>query len=201
MTSTLDGMDRRRRAAVRALLVQHVTPPTADAAVTATSPGTGDRPPARRPVRRRPRMAFASAAGLGAAVLAVAVTALVSRPLPAYAVSGGNGEDVTVTVNRLEGAAALRDALRERGVPADITYLPSDRACAPGRYTEVHVPGLSLSVSADRFEVRIPAGAVGEGETFVLSAAVTPVDDGVRAVVDFGVAQGVVAACTAVDAS
>jgi len=58
-----------------------------------------------------------------------------------------------------------------------------------------------LSVGANEFEVTIPPGAVGEGDTLVLSAAVTPVGKGVRATVDFGIAQGRVAPCTAVDAS
>ncbi len=135
-----------------------------------------------------------------AAAVAVAAVVTVSRPAPAFAVTGGNGDEVKVEVNRLEGADALQRALGERGIPADITYLPSDRACRSGRYAQVRTPGLSLSVAADRFEVTIPPGAVGPGDTFVLSAAVTPLDDGVRASVDFGIARGPVAPCEVVDA-
>ena len=102
--------------------------------------------------------------------MAIALVATSSRPKPAYAVSGGNGEEVTVTVTRLEGAEALQGELRSRGIAADL------------------------------FKVTIPPGAVGQGSTFVLSAAVTPIDNGVRAIVDFGVAQGVVAPCMVVDA-
>ncbi|NAZ87055.1 hypothetical protein [Kineococcus indalonis] len=200
MTSTLNGMDRHRRAAVRALLVQRATPTTSPAALAGSPHDAAGRSPVRRPAWRRPELALTSAAGLTAAALAVVVTASVSRPLPAYAVSGGGGEDVTVEVNRLEGEQALQDALRERGIAADITYLPSGTACRSGRYAEDRAPGLSLSVSAERFEVQIPAGAVGEGETFVLSASVTPLDDGVQAAVDFGVARGAIAPCTVVDA-
>ena len=146
-------------------------------------------------------MAYGSAAGIAVAALtAVGVTALVSRPLPAYAVSGGNGKEVIVKVNRLHGERALQTALRERGVTADITYLPSNRQCQPGRYAEEGTPGLSLSVSADRFEVRIPAGAVGAEETFVLSASAKHRDDGVQVIVDFGIARGAVATCTSVSA-
>lgn len=199
MTSTLDGMDRDRHAAVRALLVQHARPATSLAARGGRRPG-GDHAPLRRPVWRRPELALASVGGLTAAVLAVVVVSTVSRPLPAYAVSGGNGEEVEVQVNRLEGASALEDALRERGIAADVTYLPSHRRCQPDRYVDDSPSGLSLGVSADRFEVTIPAGAVGTRETFVLSASVTPLPDGgVAATVDYGIAQGPVAACRAVD--
>ncbi len=154
--------------------------------------------PARQ---RRRRLWYVPVAGAAATVIAVALVATAVRPTPAYAVSGGNGQDITVKVTRLEGAESLQGALRERGIIADITYLPSDKACQPGRYAEVDTPGLSLGVGADLFEVKIPAGAVGEGDTFVLSAAVTPTDRGVRAIVEFGVTQGAVAPCTVVDAS
>ena len=105
-----------------------------------------------------------------------------------------------MTVRRLEGAEALQGELRSRGIAADITYLPTDKACQPGCFAEIATPGLSLEVGADLFKVTIPPGAVGQGSTFVLSAAVTPIDNGVRAIVDFGVAQGVVAPCMVVDA-
>ncbi|ABS02281.1 hypothetical protein [Kineococcus radiotolerans] len=196
MTSTLDGMDRDRHAAVRALLVQQAR---------ATAPLTHPRPagggaPVRRPIWRRPKLALTSAGGLIAAGLALVAVVTVSRPLPAYAVTGGNGGEVKVEVNRLEGAGALEDALREKGIAADITYLPSRRACRPGRYVDDSPRGLSLSVSADRFEVIIPAGAVGAGETFVLSASVTPLpDSGVSAAVDYGIARGPISPCTPVD--
>lgn len=142
----------------------------------------------------------------GAAAVAVAV-ALVLRPVPAYAVSGSNGKDVTVKVNRLEGAQALRRELHERGIAADITYLPAGVACEQGRYAD-SPSGLSLTVAKDWFEVELPAGAVGTGDTFVLSASVTPgltpgvggpdVVDGFSATVDFGIAHGVVPQCVAV---
>lgn len=102
---------------------------------------------------------------------------------------------------RLEGAGALEEALLERGIPADITYLSPDTACAPGRYDDVRTPGLSLTVGADRFEVTIPAGAVEEGNTFVMSAAVQPTENGARSTVDFGIAADTVAPCTVIDAS
>ncbi|GAB4064988.1 hypothetical protein GCM10028777_13160 [Angustibacter speluncae] len=185
MTSTLQGMDPDRRAAVRAMLVDEVR-------------GVG-APVALR--SRRPVLALASVAGFAAAALVVATAWVVARPTPAYAVSGGNGEEVTVTVSRLEGAAALEAALDERGIRADVTYLPDGQACQPGRHDDTGAD-LSLSVGPDFFEVRIPPGAVGDGETFVLSAAATSLDDGtgVSAIVDFAIARGPVPACVPVAA-
>lgn len=136
-----------------------------------------------------------------AAAVGIALVVTVARPTPAYAVTGRNGEEITVTVNRLEGADALQAALRERGVPSDIQYLPTDTQCLPGRYTAIDTPGLSLQVGSDLFKVTIPAGGVGAGDTFVLSAAVTATDNGVRAIVNFDVARGPVAPCRVVPAS
>lgn len=133
--------------------------------------------------------------------MAVALIATALRPSPAYAVSGGNGKQVTVKVNRLEGPEGLEQALREHGITADITYLPSDKACQPGRYTDRDTPGLSLGVEARRFIVKIPPGAVRPGDTFVLSAAVRPLEHGVQAIVEFGITDGPIAPCTMVDAS
>jgi hypothetical protein len=150
--------------------------------------------------QRRPRLWYLPLAGAVAAVVAGLVLVF-PRPAPAYAVSGGNGKEVKVKVTRLEGAEALQDALRKHGITANITYLPADKECRPGRYTEVDTPGLSLTTYADEFEVKIPAGAVDDGNTFVLSAAVTPLpNNGVRASVDFGIAKGPVGQCTVVNA-
>ena len=153
--------------------------------------------------RHRRRTWYVSLAGAAAATVAIALLLTVARPTPGYAVSGRDGQEITVTVTRLEGAGALEEALRERGVAADITYLPTGTACRDGRYDEVDAPGLALSVGADLFEVTIPPGSVGRGETFVLSAAVTPLDDGTGAhvVVGYGIAAGPVAPCTTVAAS
>ncbi len=121
-------------------------------------------------------------------------------PTPAYAVTGRNNEQVKVKVNRLEGAESLEQALRERGIAADITYLPPNKECAPGRYSDRRTPGLLLSVSADRFEVTIPPNAVGKNDTFVLSAAVVPIANGLEAIVESGIAAGPVAPCRVIDA-
>lgn len=107
---------------------------------------------------------------------------------------------MTVKVTRLEGAEGLRQALLERGITADITYLPEEKVWQPGRYAAVPTPGLTLSVGADMFKVEIPAGAVGPTDTFVLSAAVTPFENGSESIVAFGITDGPVAPCVMVDA-
>lgn len=139
------------------------------------------------------------------AVTAVSVLALVLlvpllRPTPAYAVTGRNTGEVHVRVNRLEGATGLEQALRQRGIPADITYLPAGKKCASGRYSDVAASGLLLSIGVDRFEVTIPPNSVGKDDTFVLSASVVVIPHGVRVAVDFGIAHGPVAPCRVVDA-
>jgi hypothetical protein len=156
-------------------------------------------PTVTRGHRRRWYVPVTGAAAAAAVGIALVVT--VARPTPAYAVTGSSGEDITVTVTRLEGADALQAALRERGVPADVQYLPTDTKCLPGRYTAVNTPGLSLQVGSDLFAVTIPAGAVGQGDTFVLSAAVAPTNGGVHAIVNFDVAHGAVGPCQVVPAS
>lgn len=154
-------------------------------------------PPGRTQLRYRKRWYTPIAV---TAALAVALLTPGLRPTPAYAVSGRNSGEVTVRVTRLEGSHGLEQALREHGIPADITYLPAGKKCASGRYTAVHT-GLTLSVGMDMFEVTIPPNAVGKDDTFVLSAAVIPIPNGFRAMVDYDIAHGAVAPCHIVDAS
>ena len=152
--------------------------------------------------RRRRWTWYVSLGGAVAATIAVALVVTLARPSPAYAISGRNGQEITVTVTRLEGAGALEEALAQRGIAADITYLPPGTACRDGRYDDVTRSGLALSVGADMFKVTIPPGGVGQGETLVLSAAVQPLDGGtgVRAAVSYGIARGPIAPCVPVDA-
>jgi len=155
------------------------------------------------PTRTQGRRPWSVAAlGAAAAALAVALVVPSLRPTPAYAVSARDNGEVTVQVNRLEGADGLEQALRERGIAADVTYLPEGQKCAAGRYAAVPTTGLTLSVSSATFEVTIPANAVSAEDTFVLSAAVVPLSDGgVQAIVDFDIASGAIAPCRRVDAS
>lgn len=152
----------------------------------------------RRPIRRR---RYAAAALIAASVTTAALATHALLPTPAYAVTGRNGSEITVRVMRLEGAGQLEQALRDRGIPADITYLPIGKVCANGRYQAVPTPGLMLGGSEDSFEVTIPAGAVGKGDTFVLAASeVKPIKSGFQSTVEFDIAHGAVAPCTVVDA-
>lgn len=150
------------------------------------------------PKAPRARRRWATVGGVLGAAGAAAVAAFVLSPTPAFSVSEGNGGTIIVEVNRLEGASALVAALAEHGVTADVTYLEPEQQCAAGRYAAKDVPGLSLSVGDERFVVEIPPGAVLEGDTFVLSAAVRPHADGngQTSSVDFGIATGAVSACT-----
>lgn len=150
-------------------------------------------------VRSRPRRVWYAPAALAVAVLLVALLIHVVRPEPAFAVTGRNGEKITVRVMRLEGADKLEQALQERGVTADIIYLPGGKSCAPNRYTELHTPGLGLDTAVDWFKVTIPPDAVGPHDTFVLSASVTPLTNGFQASVDFGITAGPIAPCRVIN--
>lgn len=169
------------------------------AALPVPGPAAPPALPAPLPERRHRRRWPVSLAAAAAAVLAIVLLVPGLGPTPAYAVTGRNDGWVHVKVNRLEGADGLERALRKRGIPADISYLPPGTVCAPNRYTEVRTPGLMISIGASRFEVSIPPGAVGKDDTFVLSAAVVPVRDGLHVLVDYGVAHGAVAPCQVVD--
>ena len=144
--------------------------------------------------RRRRTLWAASGAALATGLGVFGVATLM--PTPAFSVTESNGE-LTVKVNRLEGAEALEKKLAEYGVAADITYLEPGQACAEGRYIDVTPRLTSLSIGSHSFEVHLPAGAVDKDQTFVLSAAVLPIEDGSRATTDFGVADGPVAPCDA----
>ena len=144
--------------------------------------------------RRSGRAWYASAAAV-VAILGLALLIHVVRPEPAFAVTGRNNSKITVKVARLEGADRLEQALHDRGVNSDITYLPPGKGCAENRYTDRHTPGLGLTVSAERFTVTIPPGAVGPTDTFVLSASVTVLPNGIWTVVDYGIATGPVSRC------
>lgn len=145
---------------------------------------------------RRPWYVAVAIAAVVAVVVTLAGNAV--RPTPAFAVSGGTNGKVRVHVMRLEGAPALERALAERGIKADITYLPMGKKCAPGRYTELPTPGLMLSTGANDFTVTIPAGSMAKGDVFVMTAAVQPIPNGVKADVDFGIARGPVRQCEVV---
>jgi hypothetical protein len=76
--------------------------------------------PVRRP-RRRLRLAAVGATGIAASVVAVFGLGG-TGPSPAYAVEQNSAGDVIVTVHRLDDAAGLEDALRDKGIDADVSY-------------------------------------------------------------------------------
>lgn len=163
-----------------------------------------DLPPVVPPVPANPsharhRRRWIAAAATTAAALAIATQVPGIGPTPAYAVTGRNDGQIKVRVNRLEGADSLEQALRKRGIPADITYLPAGKECAPHRYTDRSVSGMSLEVASDWFRVTIPPGAVGEDDMFVLSASVVPTPNGFQATTEFGIAHGTVTPCQVID--
>lgn len=172
--------------------------------------------PAPAPGRTR-RRALALAAGVAAATVLGVVLVPGLGTTPAYSVQEGNAGEVVVEVNRPEDAAGLERALEERGIAADITYLPMMQTCAPGRFTEVdRKVGMSLSIGEDLVRVTLPPGAVREGETFVMALSVVPftdeqiaevseregqrVVDGASSSVSAEVASGPVGPCEAVPA-
>jgi hypothetical protein len=150
-------------------------------------------PPARH--RRR----WIAAAATAAAAVAAATQIPGLGLTPAYAITDRNDGQVKVRVNRLEGADRLEQALREHGIPADITYLPKGKECAPHRYTERRTPGMMLEVAHDWFRVTIPPGAVGKDDTFVLSASVVTTATGLQVTTEFGIADGPVTPCQVID--
>lgn len=170
---------------------------------------------APRRTRRRP---LAVAAGVAATAVVGVLLVPGLGTTPAYSVSEGNAGEVEVEISRPEDAAGLERALEERGIAADITYLPGLATCAAGRFAEVERQvEMSLSIGEDLVRVTIPPGAVRDGETFVMVLSVesmTPdelsevserdgqqVLDGTHSSVSAEVASGPVGPCEAVPAA
>lgn len=168
---------------------------------------------ATTPARRfRPRLLIAAAATVAAAAaILVVVPGLGSTA--AYSVTEGNSGTITVEVHRLQDAAGLEAALGEYGITADITYVPGQQECAPGRYTPVgrSLSGMGIQMGADLLRVTLPPGTVRDGETFVMAVSgeaippsTEPSQDGVRDMggfsswADFNVTVGPMKPCTVV---
>jgi hypothetical protein len=82
----------------------------------------------RSPRRRFPRVAAGIAASAAAAAALVAVG--LSGPEPAFALQTASDGDIVVTIHDLSDAAGLEQALRDRGVDADVDY-DTRGACFP----------------------------------------------------------------------
>ncbi|GGU45098.1 hypothetical protein [Nocardioides albus] len=154
--------------------------------------------PARGPVRstlaRRWRWAAVPAA-TAAAVTAVLLA--VSGPTPAYAVDD-SGDDVVVTVYRLDDAKGLEQALREHGLAAEIDYAPAasqtvdggslDSAAGSEQGIKLRekssadrpdgsAPKIETALSEDAFTLRLDREAIPENQVLHLTTTGS-VDDG-----------------------
>lgn len=143
--------------------------------------------------RRRGRvLALAGVAASGAA--AVGAVLVTGGSAPAFAVHRDADGDVTVTINRLENASGLEQALADVGVTADVRYQgstvesrpadlfdPSDLPAGEHRYTDKeckNMIGQRISVDPDgRFQVLIPQAALHTDDTLALRVAGSSAQD------------------------
>jgi hypothetical protein len=104
--------------------------------------GRASAPAAPPPPRRRRRaIRMGVVAAIAAAAAAAAFGYVASRPDPAYAVSVGDDGRIHVSVHSMSDEAGLEHALAEKGVTADITYLPRGMVCEQPRATLHRVKG------------------------------------------------------------
>lgn len=154
--------------------------------------------PARRPRRRR------------WLVPAVAASALLTSGIwwstaagPAFAVTRTTQGDVVVTVARLDDPAGLQGALREKGITADVQYLPWGKGCAARRFTEAPMPRTgrvwSFGQTSKGYTFTIPAGGVRPGQTLVLELTSTAHDSATVSGGRVSLAAGPVGPCSPVD--
>lgn len=104
----LDSFETALLTELRREVFEHPAPATAPASV-------------RRSSRRRLRLAAVSATGVAASVVAVLGLGT-GGGSPAYAVEKNVAGDVTVTVHRLDDASGLEQALKAKGIDADVSY-------------------------------------------------------------------------------
>ncbi len=165
-------------------------------------------PPAPSARRKHHRRRWAYAVLAAASVAGIAVLALPGTgPSPAYAVTEGNDGEVHVRVDRIDDAAGLERALAEHGVAADVTYLPANQVCAPGRYDEASPQprgtGMSFAMGTGGYRVDLAPGAIRDGETIVISISrLTDLGVGESGGItgSIGIATGPVSACVPVPA-
>jgi hypothetical protein len=119
--------------------------------------------PARRPRRRRLRLAAVGATGVAASVVAVFGLGSTGGS-PAFAVAENSAGDVTVTVHRLDDAAGLEKALRAKGIDADVSY----DATSNGSSAVLGSYGPQADASAP------PPGAQAEGQAAAGSGSAQP---------------------------
>lgn len=132
--------------------------------------------------RRAPRLAL-SGAGVAAAVTAAVVVTVSGGggADPAFAVESRPGGAVSVTINSLRDAAGLERKLREKGIPADVSYasVPGTigmEACAPPPPPAAPPSGKGLTQRTERRGV----GGATSGPTTEMQAAPPPAGEGRR---------------------
>lgn len=170
--------------------------------VTAWAAGAAPTPSqekVRAPIRRR-----TLAMGAAAAVATVGVMAWTasSGGSPAYAIDKDSAGDVSFSLIDPKGAEELEVALAEYGVTADITVLPRNEMCAPGRFPgerdwPIWLPLPDINRGEGETTQRIPAGYLEEGQTFVVvyMGTLEGAKPGDTAATSIAIADGPVADC------
>jgi len=158
--------------------------------------------PSRRLTSRPARWSAAVAA---AAAGTVALLVLPGGATPAYAVDTDSSGSVTIRINQLADANALKDALAAKGITADVTYPGVGKQCAAGRFTEAPPIGgtpseanaFQMSGGSAGFTMTVPKNMIKSGQTLVLES-IWP--DNQTWMVKSAIADGPVGACQLVDA-
>ena len=93
--------------------------------------------------RRGPRLALGAGIALAAIAVALIVSAGSDHTSKAFAVEPQQGGGVKIKIYSLEDASGLEQALKEAGIRAQVTWLPTGKVCREPHYkpTMVHLPG------------------------------------------------------------
>lgn len=157
--------------------------------------GAEAAPPWRR---RAPRLA-AGAAGVAALVMTALALSAGKDTSRAFAVEPQPEGEISVEIRSLEDARGLEEALDEAGIPSSVNYLPTGTACREPRFRSVPWPDDAQAIvtgPANRkgpFSFLISRGAVGPGQTLVITASPGP--EVMLGVTQVEIAEGPVAPC------
>ncbi|MBK9158438.1 MAG: hypothetical protein WAV45_08025 [Propionibacteriaceae bacterium] len=135
----------------------------------------------------------AAAAAVVTATGAVAFSSL-THASPAYALTPNADGSITVTVHRLEGAAALAADLKAHGINADVTFNAPGTQCQDNRGTPAPLRHVTMgaTMSEQGQALILPAQMLLPGETLVIETSWP--EPGVWAL-GSGIVQGPVAPC------
>ncbi len=162
----LDHFEESLLRELKAIADEHPAPAWAGARMSQPRPGW-----------QRPAVRVLAAAAAAAGIAGYLATPLGSSP--AFAVTSEPNGDVTVTVNRPEGAQALEDALAAKGIRADVVFPTDGMQCRDGRYTEAPAATrtdrpFAFDAGPSGEKITIPLGLVGPDETLVLESMTLP---------------------------